>query len=269
MAVQARFYPENLGLPMSGFQNTWVVNPVSASEPDFGFCFQDPQHALFAQDNVGIHHANGGISASCSNSSICDSLPSMALYHSSDVQLQMQERELDYILQLQNERLRHAVQGQGKQQLAILLKHVESKAFYLMKQKEDDLARASRKTMELEACLRNTETEIESWKRLARANEAMVVDLSKTLEQVKERLVVFNNTTEDAESYFSCHIEQQEQESEEESMAMACKNCNSGRSCMLFLPCRHLCSCKNCESFLGSCPVCNSVKEASMEIFWF
>ncbi|GKU90135.1 hypothetical protein SLEP1_g4175 [Rubroshorea leprosula] len=267
MAVQAQLYPEILGLPVSGFQDCWVVSPVSAFEPDFDFCFQDPQHALFPQQNMGIHRSNRGHNASCSSSLTRDSFLSMALSQSLDAQLHMQKQELDSILQLQNERLRCALERQTKQQLAILLNNMEPKAFSLMKQKEEELARATTKTMELEACLRKTEMETESWKRLARANEAMVMDLSKTLEQVRERLVLVNDTTEDAESCFSCHKEQESKE-EEESIRMACKNCNSRSSCMLFLPCRHLCSCKNCETFLGSCPVCKSVKEASMEVFW-
>lgn len=138
-----------------------------------------------------------------------------------------------------------------------------------MRQKEEDLAKATKKAMELEACLKKAEMESESWERLARANEAMVMDLSNTLEQVRERLVLVSNRAEDAESVYcgssSCV---REQELEEESKKIACKRCNSRNSCVLFLPCRHLCSCKQCEAFLVSCPVCKSAKEASMEIFW-
>ena len=146
---------------------------------------------------------------------------------------------------------------------------MESKALYLMRRKEEDLALATKKTMELEASLRIAEMESESWQRLAKANEAMVLDLSNTLEQVRESLVWVSNTAEDAESLFcgSCDRDQQ-REVKEENKNMACKHCNSRSSCVLFLPCRHLCSCKSCEAFLDSCPVCKSVKEASMKVFW-
>lgn len=158
------------------------------------------------------------------------------------------------------------MQERRKQQLAILLKSVESKALSLMRQKEEDLAQARKKSIELEACLRKAQMESESWQRLARENETMIVDLSNTLEQVRERLVMVNNRCQDAESFCqgSCKREQEE----ECQKKIACKRCNFRNSCVLFLPCRHLCSCKSCEAFLGSCPVCNSVKEASMDIFW-
>ncbi|XVF35933.1 hypothetical protein REPUB_Repub19eG0014500 [Reevesia pubescens] len=217
----------------------------------------------------------------------------MALSQSLDAQLDMQRQELDCILQLQvlvllkiflflflsgkkqNERLRSALREQSKRQLAILLKNMESKALYLMRQKEEDLVKATKKTMELEASLRKAEMECESWQKLAKANEAMVMDLNNTLEQVRESLVLFSSTAEDAESLIcgSCDRDQQgelvkEETSNTTNKKMNCKHCNSRSSCVLFLPCRHLCSCKCCEAFLDSCPVCKSVIEASMKVFW-
>jgi E3 ubiquitin-protein ligase BOI-like protein len=166
---------------------------------------------------------------------------------------------------MQAERLRFALQQQRKQQLGIILKSVESKVSSLIRQNEEDLAQATKKTMELEFCLRKVEQESEQWQRLAREKEAVVVDLSNTLERIRERLVTTSNKVQDAESFCcgSCDIEQVESQKK-----VVCKGCNSRTSCVIFLPCRHLCSCKSCEAFLGSCPVCKSVKEASMEVFW-
>lgn len=181
----------------------------------------------------------------------------------------------------QNERLRIALQEQRKQELAVLLSNVESKTLSLLRQKEEDLARASMRTLELQECLKKAEIERETWQRLAKSNEAMVIDLNNTLEQVKERVVLASNTAEDTASFCgSC--ERDHDDDDESNIArekvvvkrssskknnMTCKSCFSRRSCVLFLPCRHLCSCNYCEAFLGSCPVCNAVKEHSMEVF--
>ncbi|XVF63654.1 hypothetical protein PTKIN_Ptkin09bG0104100 [Pterospermum kingtungense] len=268
MAVQAHeLYPENMGLPspMCGLQD-WMVNPAPAV-PSFeaDFCFgalQDP-----SQEMVPFHllqNAQNLASASSSSSTTCDTFLSMALSQSLDAQLEMQRQELDCILQVQSERLRSALRERRKRQLAILLKSMESKAFNLMRRKEEDLAGALNKTMELEACLRKAEVEKNSWQRLAEANEAMVTDLSNTLQRVRESLVCVSNRAEDAESLY-CGSSDREQG---ESKKMACKHCNSRSSCFIFLPCRHLCSCKSCEVFLDACPVCKSVKETSMKVFW-
>ncbi|XP_022751992.1 probable BOI-related E3 ubiquitin-protein ligase 2 [Durio zibethinus] len=271
MAVQAQLYPENMSLPLPMGLQDWMVNTapaVPSFEADFCFSLHDP-----SQQMVPFHPQqyaqNLASAASSSSSSKYDAFLSVALSQSLDAQLEMQRQELDCILQLQNERLRSALREQRKRQLAILLKSMESKALYLMRRKDEDLAKATKKTMELEASLRKAEMEIESWQRLSKANEATVMDLSNTLEQVRESLVWVSNTAEDAESLFygSCDTDQQG-EVKDESKKMACKHCNSRSSCVLFLPCRHLCSCKSCDAFLDSCPVCKSVKEASMKVFW-
>lgn len=164
------------------------------------------------------------------------------------------------------------MQEQRKQQLGILLENIESKAMNLMRQKEEDLTQARNKRMELEVCLRRAEMESESWQRAAKANEAMVMDLSYTLEQMRERMVLVSNRADDAESCcgsYNRKEEEKEVKEEEKNRKIVCKRCNSRNSCVLFLPCRHLCSCKLCEAFLDSCPVCKSAKDTSMEVFWF
>ncbi|KAF9621426.1 hypothetical protein IFM89_021465 [Coptis chinensis] len=170
-----------------------------------------------------------------------------------------------------NERLRATLQEQRKQQQLVLLKRLESKTQNLLRQKDEELAKASRKTMELEDCIRKVDMENQAWQRVAKENESMAIALSNTLEQVKENascLAIGIGSAEDAES---CCCEPSYRVSKvaamEERNKMTCKVCNSRNSCILFLPCRHLCSCKSCESLLDSCPVCKSVKKACIDVY--
>lgn len=266
MAVPA----ENMGLPlpMCGLHQDWMVSPAPAVEADFCFSLQDN---LSQQQTVPFHLMQNAQNLASSSAFSSDTFFSMRLSQSLDAQLEIQRQELDCILQVQNERLRSALRERKKRQLAILLRSMESRALNLMRRKEDDLARATKKTMELEADLSKAEMEKNSWQRLAEENEAMAMDLSNTLEQVmRENLVWVSNGAEDAESLFcgSSTAVREQGEVKEESKKMACKRCNSRRSCFIFLPCRHLCSCKSCEVFLDACPVCKSVKETSMKVFW-
>ncbi|KAK2660763.1 hypothetical protein Ddye_007296 [Dipteronia dyeriana] len=290
MAVQAQLFPENSGYilppPMCGGVQDWTtINPVpatTAAAAAFGYV-PPQQQPLFgdhylqqSNQSFGFDCNIKGFSSSSSSTSTggcgCGSnilLSSMAMSRSLDAHLELQRQEVDYILQIQSERLRSVLQEQRKKQLIVMLKSLESKAVNLMRQKEEDLLQARNKTMELEACLREAEVESETWQRLARENESMVVDLSNTLQQVRERLVLVNNTADDAESSFCGSSDDDHKQKQQEMMMMiACKRCNSRGSCVLFLPCRHLCSCTHCEPFLVSCPVCKSSKEASMEVFW-
>lgn len=163
------------------------------------------------------------------------------------------------------------LQEQRKQQYAGLLKKIESKTSVLLRQKDEEIAKAVNRTMELEVFLRRLEADNQAWQRVAQEKEAMVASLNNTLEQVLERSPCgINNGAEDAESCCDVDRNLEEYEEEEEKqnrkgLYMLCKSCNLRSSCVLFLPCRHLCSCKVCEGLLDSCPVCRTAKKASIE----
>ncbi|XVF45544.1 hypothetical protein PTKIN_Ptkin02bG0214700 [Pterospermum kingtungense] len=202
-----------------------------------------------------------------------------------------QRHEIDQFMKLQNERLRLLLQEQRKQQIAVLVKKIEPKVSVLLAQKDEEIAKATNKTMELQNLLRKLEMENQAWQRLAQEHEAMVVSLNNTLEQLREQAsCCVNNGADDAES--CCEVnrvgtlteaeeknrgtfvagsgsdhgrQEQDEEEEKKTMTMVCKCCNSRSSCVLFLPCRHLCSCKDCAAFLDSCPICTTPKKAIIE----
>lgn len=45
-----------------------------------------------------------------------------------------------------------------------------------------------------------------------------------------------------------------------------CRNCGKEESCVLILPCRHLCLCTVCGSTVYTCPICKSSKNASVHV---
>lgn len=45
-----------------------------------------------------------------------------------------------------------------------------------------------------------------------------------------------------------------------------CRNCGKMESCVLLLPCRHLCICSACESSINACPICKSTKNATVHV---
>ncbi|KAG2698301.1 hypothetical protein I3843_07G144900 [Carya illinoinensis] len=265
MAVQGQFYQETTGFPMTGQQD-----PPFGFVDDFRFILhQYPQHSQFPLQRSTQKLCNFDSNEGVTSSSSCNSFPPMAFFQSLDAQFKLESQGIDHILHLQYERLRLALHEQRKQELAVILSNIESKTSSLIRQKEDDLARATMRTMELQECVRKAETDSETWRRIAKASEVTVIDLNNRLEQVKERVVLERNTAEDAASFCgSCEREDIGQEEVKRNIkSMTCKSCYSRSSCVLFLPCRHLCSCKYCEAFLEYCPVCNTVKDESMEIF--
>ncbi|KAL2503951.1 SBP (S-ribonuclease binding protein) family protein [Abeliophyllum distichum] len=258
MAVQAQnFGFENMGFNpfvMCGSQD-WVMGN------DDGLYFQEQRkkihQVLDSSDNQ----------ASPSPSLPMEFLPSL----SSD--LQNQHLEMDLLLQLENQRLRRSVLQEETRQQALLLHKYESRIKTLLLQKDEELAMARNKTIELQYFLKSAEMEARIWKEKTIENEASVFNLNNRLNQVREKdYLMFSNGAQDEISFCgSSSIKnsiQEEKISEEQNKKMTCKLCQVKNSCVVFFPCRHLCSCKSCETVLGFCPVCESVKEASLEVLF-
>ncbi|KAK4424045.1 putative BOI-related E3 ubiquitin-protein ligase 2 [Sesamum alatum] len=266
MAIQAQLYSENFG---------WGAQDLVMENGACGFdtlCLlpqhqhQQQQHLMqFDQFQSLSHHKDHSFL-------VGSSLPflprnddhqhqSMALPQIVSAHFEKQRMEFEHFINLQNERLRIAMQEQRKQQISVLVKKYESKTQFLLKQKEEEMAKASNRTMELQNFLKKLETESQTWQRIAKEKEAMVASLNSTIGRLRESA---GNAAEDAES---CCKNMEEEENTEKRIRrkMVCKCCNSRESCVVMLPCRHLCSCKDCEVFLDSCPVCTTVKKATVE----
>lgn len=265
MAIEAQLYPDNFGFPLGVSQNLM--------ESGYGFnelCLNFPQNLQQKTENQCFD--NNGLLSKNNNHQ------SMPFSQSIAVQIEKQRQEIDRVISLQNERLRLALQEQRKQQIALILRKYEVKTVVLLKQKGEEIAKAMNRAMELEDFLRRMEIENQTWQRVAKENEAMVGSLNNTIKQLRENACLANGI-EDAESCCDVMIyrgdnetgenrgyEKNQQESEEQgTRKMVCKSCNSRNSCVIFLPCRHLCSCKACQAFLDSCPVCGMAKKASIE----
>ncbi|TQD96359.1 hypothetical protein C1H46_018125 [Malus baccata] len=284
MAIEAQMYSKNLGFPLFGSQD-WMVENCGGGIGGFSqFSFNAQQkHQLqqqFQQQQLQLQNQQ-----QIMDQNLCfeNSIPVPTLENNSsnimassfsqtfEAQAAKQRQEIDQYIRLQSERLRMMLQEQRKQQLAMLLKKIDSKTQVLLKQKDEEITQANRRQMELEDFLRKLEAENLAWQRVAQENEAMVMTLNNTLEQYRERAMFCNvNGGEDAES---CCGNYREEEGESDGgggkKMKACRRCNSGSSCVLFLPCRHLCSCKDCEAVLDYCPVCRTPKKASIEALLF
>lgn len=269
MAIQAQLYSENLGFPLGVSQdlmenntcgyNQFCFNPQQQQYYEYPLQHQQLQN-LYQKDNQNLIQ----FVPKC-NSSSAQTMQTFS--QSLTSQLEKQNIEINRFINIQNERLRLTLQEQRKKQMALILRKYESKAQYLLKQKDEEFAKAANRTTELQDFLKRMEIEKQTWQRMAKEKEAMMMSLNNTIEQIRESACSSTNnrgTAENAES--SCHVAEDKTDQQyRHQMMMMCKSCNSRKSCMIFLPCRHLCSCKYCDTFLHSCPVCNMLKKASIE----
>ncbi|XWS55099.1 hypothetical protein CRYUN_Cryun10bG0146200 [Craigia yunnanensis] len=309
MAIQAQMYSDNIRFPVCGSQD-WIDNGCGGGG-DGGFnqfCFSLQQKPQLQQQqqlqqlqnqqqrNQSLYFDNSLVPSSFKNVNSTSTTTynnsnnreSMMYSQSMVSQVEKQRHEIDQFIRSQNERLRLLLQEQIKQQVAVLVKKIESKASLLLRQKDEEILKATNKTMELQNLLEKLEMENQAWQRVAQENEAMVVSLNNTLEQLREQAsCCFNNGVDDADS--CCEVNREGMITEENrgfaglvaadhgqeqdeitrkmttTTTMVCKCCNSRSTCVLFLPCRHLCACKDCADLLDSCPVCRTAKKASIE----
>ncbi|XP_028768042.1 probable BOI-related E3 ubiquitin-protein ligase 3 [Neltuma alba] len=289
MAIQAQLCPGNIGFPLCGSQDLITENNGLAQS-----CFNSQQKHQQQQDLRQLYSerqrnqnmfVDTNLLFSSNNTKANNLNPaSPSISQSMALQFEKQSQDMDRYIRLQNEKLRIMLQHQRKQQVASLLKKFESDAVYMLRQKDEEIAQATKKRMELEEFLRRLEEENQAWRKLAQEKEAMVLSLHNTLEQAKEKASHGLNNGVAADDAGSCCNDEGEKRrgiiigGEEDDgveveqstrKMMICESCNSGKACFLFLPCRHLCSCRVCEALLQACPVCSTPKKASIETLIF
>ncbi|KAL6514507.1 hypothetical protein OROGR_020086 [Orobanche gracilis] len=284
MAIQAQLYSENFGGPQEFLMESSYNNNNYGLD---NLCFVPQQQQLMQFDIDQFQNSSHQKNNNNNNNNNINFLPRnttmnidhdhhhpqqqqqqqsvnvTAFSHGVAAYVEKQRMEFEQFIKLQNERLRIAIQYQRKQQLSVLVKKYEYRALFLLTQKEEEIAKVGNRTMELQNFLERMEMENQTWHRIAKENESMVASLNSTIQRlrVSVSLSSANIAADDAES--CCHNGAGEEKST--TLMAMCKCCGSRNSCVVMLPCRHLCSCKECEVFLHTCPVCKMVKKGSVE----
>lgn len=134
-----------------------------------------------------------------------------------------------------------------------------------LEEKERELERAKRVKRELEAKVKEKSEENQMWFNVAKQSEATVFSLRQSLVQ----LLLYNNDNHAIEGCGETNgLEDDDAQSPTQQLIKTCKGCGGDDVSVLLLPCRHLCLCKHCEFRLNCCPVCNSVKNAALNVFY-
>ncbi|XP_073042472.1 probable BOI-related E3 ubiquitin-protein ligase 3 [Primulina eburnea] len=258
MAIQAQLVSDqSFGFSLGGPHDS-----IMETDAGFNHSFLIPQHQQLMQFGPFQNFYQHKNQSSFLNNLTVKDQQSVLFSRSLSSQIEKQRMEIDRFISLQNERLRQALQEQRKNQISTMMKKYESNIQSLLKQKEEEMLKAINRRMELEKHLERMEMENQTWKMAAKEKEAIAAALNSKIQRLRESACLSVNAAEDAESCF--RIEENE---EQNTRKMICRCCGSRKACVIMLPCRHLCSCKDCEAFLDSCPVCKMVKKASLEAF--
>ncbi|CAN6284827.1 unnamed protein product [Urochloa humidicola] len=190
-------------------------------------------------------------------------------------EVQRLDADMDRFIKAQSERLRQSILEKVQAKQFEALASVEDKMLRKIRDKEAEVETINKRNSELEDQIKQLAVEVGAWQQRAKYNESMINALKYNLEQVcAHQSKDFKEGCGDSEvdDTASCcnvgavNLQLMPKENRQKDLT-ACRVCKSSEACMLLLPCRHLCLCKECESKLSFCPLCQSSKILGMEIY--
>lgn len=194
------------------------------------------------------------------------------------LQMQQQQSDIDSFIAEHAEKLRLELLEQQKRQSRVLLSAMGGIMEKNLKEKEEEIQRLCKLNWALQDRVRNLCVENQILRDLAQSNEATANLLRTNLERVlahasQDRRCDGGGTTEDAESCCGSSGSGEGEGGEDvkgngnsNCRNRMCRKCGVEESCVLLLPCRHLCLCTVCGSTLHICPVCNASMTASVHV---
>ncbi|MED6197279.1 hypothetical protein PIB30_055251 [Stylosanthes scabra] len=197
-------------------------------------------------------------------------------------ELDRQREELDQYIKLQREQLSKGVRDMKQKHMASLLTSIEKGVSKKLKEKDIEIENMNRKNRELAERIKQVAMEAQNWHYRAKYNESIVNVLRNNLQQaisqgVEQGKEGFGDSEiDDATSYidpnnlFGVAGAQHMKSSHKNHQGMenlSCRACKAKEVCMLLMPCRHLCLCKDCDGFINVCPVCQLIKTGSVEVY--
>ncbi|XP_019152675.1 PREDICTED: probable BOI-related E3 ubiquitin-protein ligase 2 [Ipomoea nil] len=190
-------------------------------------------------------------------------------------ELQRQDAEIDRYIKVQGDRLRQAILEKVHANQLHTISYFEEKVIQKLREREAEVENINKKNVDLEMQMEQLALEANAWQQRAKYNESLINTLKFNLQQVYAQSKDSKEGCGDSEvdDTASCcngraidfHLLCRD--SNEVKKLMTCKVCRVNTVCMLLLPCKHLCLCKECESKLSTCPLCQSTKYIGIEVY--
>ncbi|KAM0853286.1 hypothetical protein ACQ4PT_051188 [Festuca glaucescens] len=193
-------------------------------------------------------------------------------------QLCRQGMEIDALVRVETERMRAGMEEARRRHVRALLSAPERAAAGRLRAADAAIELARCRNATLSERLAQISAEEQAWIGVAKSHEAAVAGLRATLDQLLQSPGVAAaegaaGEGADAEDARSCCFETplgddagDDGDAASNKSRAACKACGEGESCVLLLPCRHLCLCPACDAAVDTCPVCAATKNASLHV---
>ncbi|KAL8217545.1 hypothetical protein R6Q57_020918 [Mikania cordata] len=202
-------------------------------------------------------------------------LPPVAHSLSNSIQLELdcQNKILDHYVKVQEENMVKGIRELNQKHTAILLNTLETQVTKKLKEKDVEIVIMNRRNMELGLKIKQVAMEAQAWHYRAKYNESVVNALKNNLQQIipqkhlQRKEGYGDSEVDDAASYTNVNDALGNKNQRFLTKPLNCKACNGQEVCILLLPCRHLCLCKDCEMLVENCPVCQTTRTESVHVF--
>ncbi|XP_075485712.1 putative BOI-related E3 ubiquitin-protein ligase 2 isoform X3 [Primulina tabacum] len=192
-------------------------------------------------------------------------------------ELDKNRKELEHYVRTQEENLLKGLREIRQRHFTSCLTYLENSCAKKLHQKNLELETVACKNNELVERAKQLTAEAENWCNIAKYNESVANALKSSLEQALQQVsnrgnMDGENDVDDAASCidpnnFLSNSGERERSSSVNINALICRYCKSKEVSIVLMPCRHLCLCKECEGFVGACPVCRMIINARFEVY--
>ncbi|XP_010473240.1 PREDICTED: probable BOI-related E3 ubiquitin-protein ligase 3 [Camelina sativa] len=196
------------------------------------------------------------------------------------VDLDRQKDELDQFIKFQADQMVKGVRDIKQRHVKSFVTALEKDVSKKLQEKHQEIESINKKNRELVDKIKQVAVEAQNWHYKAKYNESMVNALKVNLQEVMS-----HGNDNNAVRVIADHHQMKEGFGDSEiddeaasynylnipgmpSAGMRCKSCNIKEISVLLVPCRHLSLCKDCDVFTGVCPVCQSLKTSSVQVFF-
>lgn len=181
---------------------------------------------------------------------------------------------LQYLVFWKGDRLRQAILEKVQANQLHTISYFEEKVIQKLREKEAEVENINKKNVDLEMQMEQLALEANAWQQRAKYNESLINTLKFNLQQVYAQSKDSKEGCGDSEvddTASCCNGRATDfhllcRDSNEMNNLMTCKVCRVNTVCMLLLPCKHLCLCKECESKHSTCPLCQSTKYIGIRV---
>ncbi|CAA3020549.1 E3 ubiquitin- ligase BOI [Olea europaea subsp. europaea] len=191
-------------------------------------------------------------------------------------EFKLPNEEIEKYIRIQEEHVAKGLRDLKQRHTTSLLMALENLLSKKLQEKDLELKIITRKNLELVESMKKVTAEAQSWCYPAKYNESVCNILKTNLQlamqdsnQGKEGFG--DSEMDDAESFVdpNNYLSLPSGSGEPKSVKnnMVCKLCKMKEVCILLMPCRHLCLCKDCEGSVRVCPVCRLITASHFEVY--